>query len=98
MDIRGRHFKSFSIIAIRLYYDFALSHNAFILSRIVTTYKSHRSEHIRPVIASYSYRSGVIDELYHIYLLLLLGKIAFVSKNKIILYLEKRRALLLRVI
>jgi hypothetical protein len=31
-------------------YDFALSYNAFIMSRIVITYKSYHSECIGPVI------------------------------------------------
>jgi hypothetical protein len=36
---------SLSVIAITLRYDFALSHNAFILSRIVIGSNSYRSEH-----------------------------------------------------
>ncbi len=67
----GRHQKRYSIIAITLHYDFALSHNAFILFKIV--------------IASYSYRFDVIDKSYCIYLLLLLGKLAFQSKYNMIL-------------
>jgi hypothetical protein len=46
VDIRSRHCKRFSIIDIRLSYDFASSHNAFLLFRIVITYNSHRSEPI----------------------------------------------------
>jgi hypothetical protein len=50
------------VIAITIRYDFALSHNAFILSRIVISSKSYHSENIKPVIASYSYCSDVIDK------------------------------------
>jgi hypothetical protein len=68
--------KRYSDIAITLHYDFSLSHNALILSRIVITSNSYRSEHVGPIIASYSYRSDVTDKHYHIYSPSLLGKIA----------------------
>jgi hypothetical protein len=57
----------YCVMAIRLHYDFAFSHIAFILYRIVTASISYCSRHIGPVIASYSYCSDVIDQHYHIY-------------------------------
>jgi hypothetical protein len=74
---RGRQ----SVIAITLSYDFALSHNAFLLSRTVIAFHSCRSVHVGPAIASYRYRFVVIDKRYSIYFLSLLGKIAFKSKT-----------------
>ncbi len=62
------------VIEITLRNDFALSHNAYIFSRIVFASNSCRSEHIEPIIAFYSYCSDVIEKLYGIYSLLLLGK------------------------
>ncbi len=73
----GLHHKRYSVTAIKLRYDFALSHDAFILYRIVIASRSYRSEYIGPVIASYSNRSDVIHKRYRIYSLSLLRKIAF---------------------
>jgi hypothetical protein len=78
---RGRHLKRYSVIAITLRYDFAISHNTFLLSRTVIAFNSYRSVHIGPVIVSYSYRSDVIDKHYCNFLLSLLGKMAFGSKT-----------------
>jgi hypothetical protein len=89
---RGWHLKLYSIIAIMLHYDFSLSHNAFILYRIVIASNSYRSEHIGPVIASYTYRCDVIDKCYRIHSLSLFGKIAFKSKyNMILFYLLRKK-------
>ncbi len=71
---------TFSIIAISLRLDFVLSQNVFLESRTVIASNSYRSVHKGPVIASYSYRSDVIDKRNRIYSLSLLGKIAFKSK------------------
>jgi hypothetical protein len=68
---------TFSIITIMLRYALALSHKAFILSRIVIASNIYCSENIGPVVTSYSYCSDVIDQRYRIYSFLLLGKIAF---------------------
>jgi hypothetical protein len=77
---RGRHLKRCtSVIAIMLRHDFA-GHNAFVLYRIFIDCNSYRSEHIGPVIASYSYCSDVIGHRCRISTLLLLEKIAL--KNK----------------
>jgi hypothetical protein len=73
-----------------LQYHFALSHNAFILSRIGIASNSYRSEHIGPVMASYGYRFYVIDKRYRNYLLSLLEKIAFKSKYKMTLFYFSR--------
>jgi hypothetical protein len=54
---RGRHQKRYSIIAIILRYVFALSHNASTLRRNVIASYSYRSRLIEIVIASYIYRS-----------------------------------------
>jgi hypothetical protein len=83
---RGWHPYRYSVTAIMLRYDFALSHNAFIFTRIVIASNSYHFEHIEPVIASYSYRSNVKDKRYRIYSLSLLGKIAFKSKYDKILF------------
>jgi hypothetical protein len=69
-----------SVLAITLRYDFALSRNAFLLSRTVIAFNIYRSVHVGPVIASYSYRSDVIDKRYRIYWLSLLGRIDFKVK------------------
>ncbi len=77
----------YSVTAITLRYDFALSHNAFILFRIVIASSSYRSEYIGPVIASYRYRADGIHKRYlSIYSLSLLRKIAFKSRYNIILF------------
>jgi hypothetical protein len=82
----GRHLKRYSIIAITLRYDFALSHNAFTLSN------SYHAEHIGPVIAYYSYRSDIIDKRYRIYWLSLLGKMAFKSNyNNVLFYFLRKK-------
>jgi hypothetical protein len=47
-----------------LRYDFALSHNAFLLNRIVIASNGYRPENKGPVIAFYSYRPDVIDQRY----------------------------------
>ncbi len=70
----------YSVTAITLCYDFALLNNAFQPSRTVIASNSYRSVHIGAVIASYSYRSDIIDKRYHIYSLSLSGKIIFKSK------------------
>ncbi len=57
---RGRHQKRYSVIAITLRYDFALSHNASTLSRKVIASFSYRSGFREIVIAYYSYRSSLI--------------------------------------
>jgi hypothetical protein len=65
-----------------LHYEFVLSHNAFILSRIViASTKSYRSEHIGPIIASYSYLYDVIEKRYYIYSLSLLGENIFLWRR-----------------
>ncbi len=69
-----------------LRYDFALSNKAFLIFRTVFAFNSYRSVHIGPVIASYSYRSDIIDKRYRIYSLSLLGKIAFKGKTIQILF------------
>jgi hypothetical protein len=79
-----------NVIAITLRYEFALSHNAFILDGIVIAFSSYRSAYIGPVIASYSYRSDVIHQRYCVYSLLLLEKIAFKRRNKIVLFCFQR--------
>jgi hypothetical protein len=63
---RVRHLKCYSVIAITLCYDFALSHNAFTLSVIVITANNYRPKHTGSVIASYSYSSDVRDQRYRI--------------------------------
>jgi hypothetical protein len=69
-----------------LRYGFALLYNAFILFTIIITC----SEHIGPIIASYSYCFDITDKRCHIYLLLLLGKIAFKSEyNMILVYFSR---------
>ncbi len=50
-----------------LRYDFALSHDAFLLSGTIMASNNYRSEHIGLVIASCSYRSDVIDKRSRIY-------------------------------
>ncbi len=60
-------------------------------SRIVITSNSYCSEHIEPVITSYSYRSDVIDKVYCIFSLSLLGKKAFKSINNKILFCYLRQ-------
>jgi hypothetical protein len=67
------------------------SPNAFILTRIVIASNSYRFEHLEPVIAAYSYRCDVIDKRFRICLLSLLGKIAFKSKYKKILFCYLRK-------
>jgi hypothetical protein len=64
---RGRHLKRYSVIAITLRYVFALSYNVLTLWRNVIAYISYRSEHVGAVIASYSYRSKLIDQRYRFY-------------------------------
>jgi hypothetical protein len=57
---RGRHQKRYSGIAITVCYFFALSHNASTLrSKVIASY-SYRSGLIEIVIAFYSYCSGLI--------------------------------------
>jgi hypothetical protein len=78
-----------------LRYDFALSRNAFLVSRTVIASKSYCSEDICtvvPVIASYSYRSDVIGKRCHIDSLSLLGKIAFKNKcNKTLFWSSRQK-------
>ncbi len=69
---KDKEVATFSALAITLRYDFALSHKAFLLSRIVIAPDSYRSEHIVPVIASY--HSDGIDKRYRNYSLSLLEK------------------------
>jgi hypothetical protein len=57
---RGRHQKLYSVIAITLRYIFALSHNASTLRRKVVASYCYRSGLIEIVIVSYSYRSGSV--------------------------------------
>jgi hypothetical protein len=64
---RGWHVKCYNVIAITLCYVFALSYNALTLWRNVIDSISYRSEHIGAVIASYSYRSNLIDKRYRFY-------------------------------
>jgi hypothetical protein len=52
--IRGRHQKRYSVVAITLRYTFALSHNASTLRRKVIASYSYRSRLIEIVIASYT--------------------------------------------
>jgi hypothetical protein len=63
-------------------YDFVLSHNIFILSRIVTCIASNTypSEHTGPAIASYNYCWVLYctSELSHLFVMAF-GKIAFKS-------------------
>jgi hypothetical protein len=75
---------------ITLSHDFTLSHSAFILSRIVIASKSYRSEHIKPVIATYSYRSDVILSHPHL-LLVYFGGNVFKSKYNIIQKKERKK-------
>jgi hypothetical protein len=75
---RGRHFHCFYVIGISL--------------RVASN--SYRSEHIGPVIASYSSRSDVIDKRYSIYKLSLLGKKTFNSKFNIMLFCSYERIML----
>jgi hypothetical protein len=51
-----------SVIAITLRYIFALSYNVLTLWRKIIASISYRSEHIGAIIASYSYRSKLIDQ------------------------------------
>jgi hypothetical protein len=57
---RGRHRKRYSVIAITIRYIFALSHNDSTLWRKVIASFSYRFGLIEIVIASYSYRSSLI--------------------------------------
>ncbi len=75
-------------------WQFSFSHNAFILSRIIIASNSYRSEHMKPVIPSYIYLSDIIDKRYCIYLLSLLGKIAFKNKYNMILFDSHKRNIL----
>jgi hypothetical protein len=60
----GRHLKRYSVIAIMLRYIFALSYNVVTLWRNIIGSISYRSGYIGDVIASYSYRSKLIDQRY----------------------------------
>ncbi len=57
---RGRHQKLYKVIAITQCYVFALSHNASTLRRKVVASYCYRSGLIEIVIVSYSYRSGSV--------------------------------------
>ncbi len=57
---RGRHQNLYSVIAITQRYVFALSHNASTLRRKVVASYCYRSGLIEIVIVSYSYRSGSV--------------------------------------
>ncbi len=57
---RGQHQKRYNVIAIILSYVLELSHNASTLKRKVIASFSYRSGLIKIVIASYSYRSSLI--------------------------------------
>ncbi len=57
---RGRHQKRYSVIAITLCYVLELSHNASTLCRKVIASFSYRSGLIEIVISSYSYCSNLI--------------------------------------
>jgi hypothetical protein len=48
-------------------YVFALSYNALTLWRNVIASISYRPEHVGAIIASYSYRSKLMDQHYHSY-------------------------------
>jgi hypothetical protein len=74
-----------------LRYDFALSHNAFLLNRIVIASNGYRPENIGPVIAFYSYRPDVIDQRFCVSSLSLFGKIAFTNKYNKILFCFTRK-------
>jgi hypothetical protein len=69
----------------------AILRSCFLKSRIFITSNCYRSEHMGPVVASYSYRSDVIGKRYRIYPLLLRWKIAFKSKYcKIFFFILKK--------
>jgi hypothetical protein len=65
------------VTAIMLRFDFALSCNDFIFSRIVYASISYCSEHTGAMIASYSYRSDIIDQHNASVRYRFWGKIAF---------------------
>ncbi len=52
----------YSVLAVTLFDDFALSYNGLTLWRNVIGPISYCSEHIGAVIASYSYRSKLTDQ------------------------------------